>query len=29
VKDLILPNPAGDLIVRVGKNWRKILCGAG
>jgi tyrosyl-tRNA synthetase len=25
VKDLILPNPAPELVTQVGKNWRKIL----
>ena len=29
VKDLILPNPAPELVTQVGKNWRRILCGAG
>ena len=28
VKDLAMP-PATEMIVQVGKNWRKVTCGAG
>jgi hypothetical protein len=24
VRDLVLPDPAAELVVQVGKNWRKV-----